>query len=77
VPGDVAVCGVDDIGFSGLFRPTLTTVRQPMREMSRLAVDGLKDLSHATRLDARQSVRIRGELVVRMSSGGSRGDDRS
>jgi LacI family transcriptional regulator len=68
VPQDVAVCGVDDIGFSGLFRPTLTTVRQPMREMSRLAVDELKNRHPAARRDARQSIRIKGELVVRMSS---------
>jgi LacI family transcriptional regulator len=67
VPDDMAVCGIDDIGFSGLFRPTLTTVRQPLAEMSRVALNQL-------RLDADGdtgppgSTRFTGSLVVRMSS---------
>lgn len=39
VPGDVAVTGFDGVVAGRLFRPSLTTVRQPMEAMGRLAVD--------------------------------------
>jgi LacI family transcriptional regulator len=69
VPQEVAVCGIDDIGFARLYRPTLTTVRQPLREISRIALDELKQ---AVGLEERQvSKRLKGELLVRMSTGGA------
>ena len=37
VPRDVSVCGFDDTPISRHIYPALTTVRQPMREMGRLA----------------------------------------
>ena len=70
VPSDIAVCGVDDIGFARLFRPTLTTVRQPMREMSRLALEELTR-PPGTEREPRVAMRVRGELIVRMSTGGT------
>jgi len=39
VPGDVAVTGFDGVVAGRLFTPSLTTVRQPMEAMGRLAVD--------------------------------------
>jgi LacI family transcriptional regulator len=39
VPEDVAVTGFDDLAFAGHLRPTLTTVRQPIREMGATAFD--------------------------------------
>ena len=67
VPDDIAVCGIDDIGFSGLFRPTLTTVRQPLAQMSRVALDLLRrDADGDSPPPA--STRLPGEIVVRMSS---------
>jgi len=39
VPGDVAVTGFDDLAFARHLRPTLTTVRQPIREMGASAFD--------------------------------------
>lgn len=70
VPADVAVCGIDDIGFSGLFQPTLTTVRQPLREMSRVALEELSREADLGTVPA-GSRRLEGELVVRMSTGGT------
>jgi LacI family transcriptional regulator len=41
VPGDISIAGFDDSNASDLVWPTLTTVRQPMEEMARVAVDML------------------------------------
>src|SRR5262252_8715707 len=41
VPGDISIAGFDDTSASDLVWPTLTTVRQPMEEMARVAVDML------------------------------------
>ncbi|KYF99541.1 phosphoserine phosphatase [Sorangium cellulosum] len=38
VPGDVLVCGFDDVAVSRVARPSLTTVRQPIKELGALAV---------------------------------------
>jgi LacI family transcriptional regulator len=39
VPGDVTVCGFDDTPLATTIWPELTTIRQPIREMSRVAVE--------------------------------------
>lgn len=41
VPHDVSVIGFDDIAFSSLTEPALTTVNLPRRELGRLAVEAL------------------------------------
>ncbi|WP_437592461.1 SpoIIE family protein phosphatase [Sorangium sp. So ce1000] len=38
IPGDVLVCGFDDVAVSRVTRPSLTTVRQPIKELGALAV---------------------------------------
>jgi len=43
VPGDVTVCGFDDTALATTIWPELTTIRQPIAEMSRAAVDLLVD----------------------------------
>ena len=48
VPQDVAVTGFDGIPLSRLVRPTLTTVRQPMRDMGERAVELLLQRIDAT-----------------------------
>jgi len=37
VPGDLSIVGFDDIPFAGAYDPPLTTIRQPRREMGRVA----------------------------------------
>ncbi|MGE5581239.1 MAG: LacI family DNA-binding transcriptional regulator [Bacillota bacterium] len=39
VPDDIKIVGYDDIKLASLVIPSLTTIRQPMEEMSRLAVE--------------------------------------
>jgi len=41
VPGDVSVVGFDDIQSAAYQNPALTTVRQPLREMGRIAAETL------------------------------------
>lgn len=41
VPGDIAVCGFDNISLSEAMSPALTTVAQPYREMGMAAVKAL------------------------------------
>ena len=39
VPGDLTVCGFDDTALATTIWPELTTIRQPVTDMSRMAVD--------------------------------------
>lgn len=44
VPDDISVLGMDDIQFSKMMDPALTTVHYPFEEMARAAVDRIIDL---------------------------------
>jgi LacI family transcriptional regulator len=68
IPRDLSVVGVDDIEMSSRLNPPLTTVRQPLREMGRVACGLLMRLIEgqhveATRLD------LANRLIVRESTG--------
>lgn len=39
VPGDLTVCGFDDTALATTIWPELTTIRQPVTEMARMAID--------------------------------------
>ena len=68
VPGQVAVTGFDGIVAGRLCSPPLTTVRQPMEAMGRLAVDILVEslsTDEGTPLDRTLPVR----MIVRSSCG--------
>ncbi len=68
VPDDLSVAGFDDIEVSRATQPMLTTVRQPLEEMGRMAVNLLIRLLDAHKLDALH-VELATELVVRASTG--------
>lgn len=57
VPGDVTVCGFDDSALATTIWPELTTIRQPVTDMARTAVDLLV---HAirTRADAKPASHV-------------------
>lgn len=68
VPEDVSVAGFDDIGFLELFIPGLTTMRQPLAELGRLAAtDLLKRIENGGRALPPARVRMECELVIRES----------
>ena len=68
VPEDLSVTGFDDIDLAQATRPLLTTTRQPLQEMGRLAVSLLIRLLERQRLDALH-VELATELIVRDSTG--------
>jgi LacI family transcriptional regulator len=68
VPGQVAVTGFDDIPLARHLRTTLTTVRQPIREMGRTAFEVLYSMIRGERPPERD-IMLATELVRRESCG--------
>ncbi len=66
VPGDISVAGFDDLPIVQYSDPPLTTVRQPMRHMGRMAMDTLFQLLSAA--DSKHIIKVPGELIVREST---------
>ena len=68
VPGQVAVTGFDDIPLARHLRTTLTTVRQPIREMGRTAFEVLYSMISGERPPERD-IMLATELIRRESCG--------
>ncbi|GCE31732.1 LacI family transcriptional regulator [Dictyobacter alpinus] len=69
VPEDISVVGFDDVSLNlPYITPGLTTVRQPLKEIGRLAVDVLYRLLQHQPLEATH-IRLSARLVVRDSTG--------
>ena len=66
VPDDISVIGFDDVFVAQYSAPPLTTVRQPMREMGRIALETLMKLLAGT--GAQPNIKVPGELIVRQST---------
>lgn len=67
VPGDISIIGFDDIKYSSVITPTLTTIRQPIEEIGRLA---MIQLDAAIQGEPTQSyTNLPVELIVRESTG--------
>jgi LacI family transcriptional regulator len=66
VPEDLSVVGFDDVDRSQLVSPPLTTVRQPLTEMGRVAVSLVLRLVAGRKLEA-----LRVELATRLVRRGS------
>jgi len=67
VPADVSIVGIDDISFSFLARPPLTTIRVPRERLGRLAFEALDKM---LRLKLRKGTDhyLETDLVVRQST---------
>ena len=68
VPEDLSVVGFDDSELAEIVVPALTTVRQPLAEMGRMAVSLLMRLLENQRVDALR-IQLATKLVVRESTG--------
>jgi DNA-binding LacI/PurR family transcriptional regulator len=74
VPDDLAIVGFDDIPFASYVYPPLTTVAQPKPEMGKLAMEMVLALLSDSGPSKQEvtNVVVRGELIVRESSGAMR-----
>jgi LacI family transcriptional regulator len=70
VPEDVSVLGFDDIYAAAYHNPALTTVKQPLFEMGRLAAKTLLErLANGHDTEAPQELTVEPQLIVRSSTG--------
>ena len=68
VGSDISVVGFDDIPMASQIHPALTTVRQPMQQMGRTAVDLLTTrLRNQPIVDPHRYIST--ELIIRESTG--------
>ena len=70
IPKDFKITGLDDIDFAALCSPTLTTVRQPIREMAEKAIEIVKE--NQISLKKPVDVSFKGELIMRSSTGSNK-----
>ncbi|TQV78181.1 LacI family transcriptional regulator [Exilibacterium tricleocarpae] len=68
IPGDVSIAGFDDIPVAKQVWPQLTTVRQPLEAMAKLAAE---ELIRLVRNEKPQELRVvvDAELIIRQSTG--------
>ena len=70
VPEDVGVVGYDDLDLAAMYKPALTTIRQPIREMAVDTVKLLMDsIEKPEKTTAPQNHLFQMELIVRDSCG--------
>jgi DNA-binding LacI/PurR family transcriptional regulator len=75
VPQDVSVVGFNDTEAAAFHDPALTTIRQPLREMGRLAAEVLLRRISSKSAEGRSSaaLRVEPQLVARQSTAAARG----
>ena len=73
VPNDISVCGFDDTALASTIWPELTTIRQPIREMSAWAVSAIARIARARRAGERTKAdrNIMPYTLVRRESDGA------
>jgi len=64
VPEDMSILGFDDIPQASLVRPALTTVRQPLEQMGRVATQMLLDVIKNPNLKINR-MELPTELIIR------------
>lgn len=74
VPDDVAVVGMDNVQFTTIYNPSITTVAQPYQAMCETAVDYIDKLTNNEPIGERR-VRLEPRLVIRESTTRSSGRD--
>ena len=67
IPGQVSVIGFDDVLVSSMVEPTLTTIRQPLVSMGKMAATRIMDLIQNPEKEPEQ-IEIKPELIARKST---------
>jgi LacI family transcriptional regulator len=69
VPDEVSVVGFDDVDNAAFYNPSLTTIRQPLREMGRLAAETLlARIAKGPDATFPELVTVEPELIIRQST---------
>lgn len=68
IPQDLAVAGYDDVLFASLATVPLTTVRQPIKEVARIAVEHLLSMDKQEQKDRFIQIKITPEIIIRQST---------
>jgi DNA-binding LacI/PurR family transcriptional regulator len=69
VPEEVSVIGFDDVDNAAFYNPSLTTIRQPLRQMGRLAAETLlARINQGAAAAFPEIVTVEPELIVRQST---------
>jgi len=68
IPADVSVIGFDDINAASYTSPRLTTIKQPLAEIGRIATQALLNRIHETH-PPRDEITVQPMLMVRESTG--------
>jgi len=66
VPDDLSLVGFDDLFIASYMQPPLTTVRQPKRQMGRMAMEILLNIFSGTK--SATKIKVQGEVIVREST---------
>lgn len=66
VPEDLSVIGFDDLSIVQYTDPPLTTIRQPMSDMGRLAMETVLDIIGGS--SSNHNIKMPGELIIRGST---------
>ena len=66
VPQDILVSGLDNVSFTNLFSPTLTTLAQPLDAIAETALNLL--FNHDQIYDSKNQIAHKGRLIVREST---------
>ncbi len=73
VPEDISVIGFDDVHAAAFHNPALTTIRQPLFQMGRLAAEHLlKRIANGPQAPYPEIVVVEPELVIRQSTAPAR-----
>jgi len=75
VPEDLSIIGFDDLEEAGIVSPALTTIRQPLAEMGRMAISLLMRLLEDQPIETLH-IELATRLVVRQSTGPPGNEDR-
>ena len=69
VPEDISVVGFDDIISAAYYKPSITTVRQPLREMGTMGAQVVLDRIKHPEKEYPEEIVMQPELIVRESTG--------
>lgn len=67
VPEDISVIGFDDIFYSSMSIPALTTIKKPISQMADLGIKSLIDIIDDEKIDITERIKIQPKLIVRES----------